>query len=118
MSRSSVRGRIAVSSVRVPATLRLPDNPFQWTGVLPIYREQLIEWGGQAQAIPLAGDGFVVVYRVDRLADAKFVEAFQAAARTQTGRSCSLGGLCRSRRAVRQVRRQAESAADEQSCVG
>jgi multiple sugar transport system substrate-binding protein len=61
---------------RVPVSLRLPDHPFQWTGVLTAYREQLIEWGGQAQAIPLAGDGFVIVYRADRLADAKFVDAF------------------------------------------
>ena len=47
--------------------------------MLPIYREQLSEWGGQAQAIPLAGDGSVIIYRTDRLADAKFVAAFRAA---------------------------------------
>jgi ABC-type glycerol-3-phosphate transport system substrate-binding protein len=69
------RGELA----RVPVSLRMPDHAFQWTGVLPIYREQLIEWGGQAQAVPLAGDGFVIVYRADRLADAKFVEAFRTA---------------------------------------
>jgi len=61
---------------RVLAPLRLADHPFQWSGVLPIYREQLSEWGGQAQAIPLAGDGFVVLYRTDRLAEPKFVDAF------------------------------------------
>jgi ABC-type glycerol-3-phosphate transport system substrate-binding protein len=69
------RGELA----RVPASLRLADNPYQWTNVLSIYREQLSEWGGQAQAVPLAGDGYVVVYRTDRLADPKFVKAFQAA---------------------------------------
>jgi len=69
------RGELA----RVPATLRLADNPYQWTNVLSIYREQLSEWGGQAQAVPLAGDGYVVVYRTDRLADPKFIEAFRAA---------------------------------------
>jgi ABC-type glycerol-3-phosphate transport system substrate-binding protein len=62
--------------VRVPAAIRTLDHSFQWTGVLPAYREQLIEWGGQAQAVPLAGDGFVVVYRADRLADATFIAAF------------------------------------------
>jgi ABC-type glycerol-3-phosphate transport system substrate-binding protein len=61
---------------RVPSRLRFADNPYQWTGVLPIFREQLSEWGGQAQAIPLAGDGYVVLYRTDRLAEPKFVEAF------------------------------------------
>lgn len=69
------RGELA----RVPKELRLADHHFQWTGVLSIYREQLSEWGGQAQAIPLAGDGFVVLYRTDRLADPKFVEAFSKA---------------------------------------
>jgi multiple sugar transport system substrate-binding protein len=64
---------------RVPSTLRLADHPYQWTGVLPIYRDQLSEWGGQAQAIPLAGDGHVIVYRTDRLADEKLVTAFLAA---------------------------------------
>jgi len=65
------RGELA----RVPSTLRLADHSFQSAGVLPIYREQLSEWGGQAQAVPLAGDGAVIVYRADRLADAKFIDA-------------------------------------------
>src|SRR4029078_4805542 len=65
--------------MRVPASLRLADNAYQWTSVLPIYREQLSEWGGQAQAVPLAGDGSIVLFRTDRLADAKFVEAFSTA---------------------------------------
>jgi len=63
--------------VSVPASLRAADHPFQWTGVLPPYREQLIEWGGQARAVPLAGDASVIVYRSDRLADANVVAAFQ-----------------------------------------
>ncbi len=69
------RGELA----RVPRELRLADHHFQWTGVLSIYREQLSEWGGQAQAIPLAGDGFVLLYRTDRLADPKFIETFEQA---------------------------------------
>ncbi len=66
------RGELA----RVPAALRT-DPSFQLTGVLPAYREQLIEWGGQAQAVPLAGDGSVIVYRADRLADAMLIKTFQ-----------------------------------------
>jgi ABC-type glycerol-3-phosphate transport system substrate-binding protein len=62
----------------VPAALRSADHPFQWTGLLHEYREQLISWGGQALAIPLAGDGYVIAYRADRLKDPKFVAEFQA----------------------------------------
>ena len=62
--------------VRVPVSIRT-DTSYQLAGVLPAYREQLIEWGGQAQAIPLAGDGSVIVYRTDRLNDTKFIEKFQ-----------------------------------------
>ncbi|GIW84062.1 MAG: hypothetical protein KatS3mg106_575 [Gemmataceae bacterium] len=60
------RGELA----RVPASFRQPGHPFQWTNVLLPYREYLIEWGGQAQALPLAGDAFLVVVRRDRLEDA------------------------------------------------
>jgi hypothetical protein len=63
--------------VPVPATLRTADNPFQWTALLPAYREQLIEWGGQARAIPLAGDGYIIVHRTDRLTDPAFSDAFK-----------------------------------------
>jgi ABC-type glycerol-3-phosphate transport system substrate-binding protein len=62
----------------VPPGLRAADHPFQWTGVLPPYRERLIEWGGQARAVPLAGDGYVVAYRADRLADPGFAAAHKA----------------------------------------
>ncbi|HSQ56296.1 MAG TPA: extracellular solute-binding protein, partial [Gemmata sp.] len=63
--------------VPVPASLRATDHPFKWTGVLPAYREQLIEWGGQARALPLAGEGLVIVYRADRLAEPSIVSAFE-----------------------------------------
>lgn len=53
----------------IPAKLRASDNPFQWFGLLPAYGERLVEWGGQIVAIPLTGDGSVVVYRADRLTD-------------------------------------------------
>jgi ABC-type glycerol-3-phosphate transport system substrate-binding protein len=68
------RGELAA----VPAALRSPEHPFQWMNVLPAYREQLIEWGGLARAVPLAGDGYVILYRADRLRDPKFVAEFQA----------------------------------------
>jgi ABC-type glycerol-3-phosphate transport system substrate-binding protein len=53
----------------LPAGIRAGDHPFQWSGVLAPYREQLVSWGGQAQAVPLTGDGSVIVYRADRFGD-------------------------------------------------
>jgi len=61
----------------VPALFRSADQVFQWAGVLPPYREHVIEWGGQARALPLAGAGVLIVYRTDRLADPKFIAAFR-----------------------------------------
>ncbi len=63
--------------VTVPNSLRAPDHPFQWTGVLTAYREHIINWGGQANALPMAGDGYVVVYRADRLLDPNFIAVFR-----------------------------------------
>lgn len=37
--------------------------------LLPPYAERLAMWGDQTQAVPLAGDGVVLVYRADRFAD-------------------------------------------------
>lgn len=61
----------------VPAKLRASDNPFQWFGLLPAYGERLVEWGGQTVAVPLTGDGFLLVYRADRLADKTVVAEHQ-----------------------------------------
>src|SRR5262249_4875934 len=60
-----------------PAQMREAGHAFQWFGVLPAYSERLVEWGGQAQAVPLAGDGVVIVYRADRLADPTARAEFQ-----------------------------------------
>lgn len=53
----------------VPEELKRSDNSFQWFTLLPAYGERLVEWGGQTLAVPLTGDGFVIVYRTDRFAD-------------------------------------------------
>lgn len=60
----------------VPAKL-LTDPAFQWAGLLPAYGERLVEWGGQTVAVPLTGDGHVVVYRADRFAEKTAADAFQ-----------------------------------------
>lgn len=76
------RGELAL----VPAALRQPGHPFQWTNVLTPYREHLIEWGGQAQALPLAGDARLLVVRGDRLQD----PTIQALHRQRWGRAPAL----------------------------
>jgi len=60
----------------VPATLRATDNAYQWSSVLPAYRNQVTTWGGQVLGLPLTGDGHVLVYRADRLADKTTAERF------------------------------------------
>lgn len=58
----------------VPVKMRTGD---QWQGLLPAYSERLSEWGGQTLAVPLTGDGYVVVYRADRFADKTVSAEFQ-----------------------------------------
>src|SRR5437899_910459 len=54
----------------VPAALKEPANPFQWSAVLGVYRgEPFAGWGGQLFGLPIAGDGYALVYRSDRFAD-------------------------------------------------
>jgi ABC-type glycerol-3-phosphate transport system substrate-binding protein len=62
--------------VPVPAALRLAE-PYQWHAVLAPYEKRLAAWAGQSLGLPLAGDGYVVVYRADRLAEEPAAAAFQ-----------------------------------------
>ena len=65
--------------VPVPAAVKDPAHPYQWTGVPAAYRgEPFAGWGGQPFGLPLAGDGLVVAFRADRLADPPTRDAFQA----------------------------------------
>jgi ABC-type glycerol-3-phosphate transport system substrate-binding protein len=66
------RGDLATT----PPSLRAADNPFQWLGVLALYRDRIAAWAGQGVALPVAGDGWVVVYRADRYADAPTAAVF------------------------------------------
>jgi hypothetical protein len=61
----------------VPTKLRA-DPAFQWSGLLPAYGERLVEWGGRAFAVPLTGDGHVLVYRADRFGEKSVADAFAA----------------------------------------
>jgi ABC-type glycerol-3-phosphate transport system substrate-binding protein len=62
----------------VPAALKEAGHPYQWSGVLAVYRgEPFAGWGGQLVGLPLAADGHVVVYRADRFADPQAKADFQ-----------------------------------------
>jgi multiple sugar transport system substrate-binding protein len=62
--------------VPVPAGLRQAEA-YQWHAVLAPYERRLATWGGLSLGLPLAGDGYVVVYRADRLAEGRAAAAFQ-----------------------------------------
>jgi ABC-type glycerol-3-phosphate transport system substrate-binding protein len=61
----------------VPLALRTNDQ-YQWQGLLPTYAERLSEWGGQTLAVPLTGDGHLLVYRADRFAEKAAAAEFRA----------------------------------------
>ncbi len=52
----------------LPAPLRSPENPLQWPRIVPVFRNTLCGWAGEVEALPLAGDGYVLAYRADRFA--------------------------------------------------
>lgn len=60
----------------VPLTV-LDGKNYQWNEVLAPYRHRLTRWGNRVFALPIAGDGHVVVYRSDRLADPQFIAKFR-----------------------------------------
>jgi ABC-type glycerol-3-phosphate transport system substrate-binding protein len=62
----------------VPTTLQKPDHFYQWLSVVQVYQgHQFAGWGPQTLAVPLAGDGRVLVYRADRFDDPQLKEKFQ-----------------------------------------
>ena len=53
----------------IPAELRATGNALQWVRILPAYSTLLTQWKKDIVGLPLAGDGFVLVYRADRFAE-------------------------------------------------
>jgi ABC-type glycerol-3-phosphate transport system substrate-binding protein len=62
----------------LPAALEGEDHALRWPRVLSPYRDRLAMWGGRPRAVPLAGDGYALVYRADKLAGPKYEDAFRA----------------------------------------
>ena len=73
-------GELAETGLLAPRPLALSDrdNALRWSEVLPAFQDKLCNWGRQPLAVPVAGDGFVLVYRADRFADPKAVAAHRA----------------------------------------
>ncbi|MCA1683795.1 MAG: extracellular solute-binding protein, partial [Actinobacteria bacterium] len=53
----------------VPPEVRSADHPLQWNRIAVPYRSNLSSWGEEVLALPLAGDGYALVYRADKFAD-------------------------------------------------
>lgn len=54
---------------------------YQWNGLLRVYQTIFPQWGMTEYAVPLTGEGWVVVYRADLLKEPGFVKEFTAARR-------------------------------------
>lgn len=59
----AARGELAA----LPPALRDPTHPLQWGRIAAVYQSVVPAWGGEVVGLPLAGDGFVLVYRADQL---------------------------------------------------
>ena len=69
--------------VPVPANLKDAAHSYQWSGIFAVYRgEPYAGWGEELLGLPLAGDGYVLVYRTDRFTDSQAKDDFHK----QTGR--------------------------------
>jgi len=56
-------------ALSVPVEMKTLEHPCQWNGILRVYRDQLAAWAAEPCAIPLAGDGAVLVLNLQRLED-------------------------------------------------
>lgn len=62
----------------VPEEFRDPAHPAQWSRLLPVEGDRLASWAGEARAVPLAGETYLILYRTDRFTEPKAVADFQA----------------------------------------
>ena len=62
----------------VPEELRQRGGGFDWNGLLPIYREQLLGWNRSEWGVPVVGEAPVLLVRDDLLASPPWQEKFRA----------------------------------------
>jgi multiple sugar transport system substrate-binding protein len=48
-----------------PAALKSANDPYRWDDLIPVYPDRLLTWGQRTYALPVAGEGMVLVYRKD-----------------------------------------------------
>jgi len=65
LPRWAAAGKIAP----LPDAYKAVANPFAWSDLLPIWREQLVQWDGKAYGLPLVGEAPLCCYRADLLKD-------------------------------------------------
>lgn len=70
----------------VPPALTERGGKFDWNGLLPLYREQLLAWDKKAFGLPLAGEAPVCVYRADLFASKEHQDKFRAWAAARQSR--------------------------------
>jgi multiple sugar transport system substrate-binding protein len=66
----------------LPESYKAFDNPFAWSDLLPMFREQLVQWDGKTYGLPLVGESPLCCYRADLFQ----ASANQAALRKILGR--------------------------------
>jgi len=59
--RWAVAGRLA----EVPTAFKDPASVYRWDDVLPIHTVRLTNWDNRTYALPVVGEGMVLVYRTD-----------------------------------------------------
>lgn len=62
----------------VPEALKSLEHPGQWARILPIYRNRLAGWAGEPRAIPIAGEGVVLVVNSELMTSASLREKYAA----------------------------------------
>jgi ABC-type glycerol-3-phosphate transport system substrate-binding protein len=76
--------------VPLSGSFTVPRGVFEWSTLLPAYREQLLRWDARSFAVPLAGEAPVCVYRSDLYAKADLQKRYRA---FQQARQAGAGSL-------------------------
>lgn len=63
--------------LRVPEAVAADTSAYQWGGLLVVYQSRLANWGTDRVAVPLVGEGHVLLYRADVLGEPALVAAFR-----------------------------------------
>jgi multiple sugar transport system substrate-binding protein len=61
----------------LPPTFTSADSKFDWTDLLPIYRERLLVWDRKRCALPIVGEAPLFIYRADYLTDPARAAAYE-----------------------------------------